>query len=491
MVGLQTVQVDTRPSVEAVFVSLPSLPSFTLPNEPTVRWAEIELGRAELGDTRRTQRLIELAMQRGAQPHASIAQACGNPAATKAAYRFYENEAIDGQAILGSHHQATLDRLASEKIVLAIQDTTQLDYTAHPATTGLGVLNDAEHHGLLVHTTLAATPQRVPLGILNQYIWVRPPDELGKRHQRKSRPISEKESQKWLISLQATAEFQRQLPQTHLISVGDREADIYDLFLEAQKLGVDVLVRAAWDRSVAHPEGRLWAYVARQPVAGTVTITVPRQPGQPARPAELTIRYTRVTLRPPRHRVKEKLPPISLWAVWADEETPPAGTQAVSWLLLTTVAVHSFEEACERVQWYTCRWLIEVYHKVLKSGCRVEQRQFECADHLQRYLALESIIAWRVLFLTMLGRELPNLPCEAVLEAHEWQALYCFIHKTNTPPPQPPTLHQATRWIAQLGGFLGRTHDGEPGPTVIWRGLQRLNDIAQAWRLFHPLAASP
>lgn len=140
--------------------------------------------------------------------------------------------------------------------------------------------------------------------------------------------------------------------------MGDREADIYDLFLEAQKLGVDVLVRVAWDRSVAHSEGRLWAYVASQPVAGTVTITIPRQPGQPAHPAELTIRYTRVTLRPPRHRAKEKLPPISLWAVWADEETPPAGTEAVSWLLLTTVAVHSFEEACERVQWCTCRWLI-------------------------------------------------------------------------------------------------------------------------------------
>jgi Transposase Tn5 dimerisation domain len=329
------------------------------------------------------------------------------------------------------------------------------------------------------------------LGILDQQVWGRPAEELGKRHARKQRPIREKESQKWLTSLKATAAAQQHLPHSRLVSVGDREADIYDLFLEAQALEQEVLVRAAWDRGVAHPEGHLWAYLGSRPVAGTATITVPRQPGQPARTAELTVRHALVTLRPPRHRRQDHLPPITVWAVLAREEIPPAGTEAIEWLLLTTVPVQTFEDACQRVQWYTCRWIIEIYHKVLKSGCRVEQRQFEYADRLVRYLALDSVIAWRVLFLTLVGRELPAMPCTAILEADEWQALYCFIHKTNTPPLEPPTLQQATRWIAQLGGCLARKHDGEPGPTVIWRGLQRLNDLAMAWQLFHPCAASP
>lgn len=243
-------------------------------------WAEAEFGQAELGDARRTQRLIKLASQRGAQPNASIPQECGDKAATKAAYRFYENSEISHGAILRSHQQATCERLRAERIVLAVQDTTDLNYTAHPATTGLGILNDANHHGLLVHTTLAVTPQRVPLGILDQQVWGRPETDLGKRHQRKKRPISEKESQKWLSSLEAIAHLQAQLPETHLISVGDREADVYDLFLQAQTLKQDVVVRAAWDRGVVHPEKHLWAYVGSRPVAGSVTISVPRKTNQ-------------------------------------------------------------------------------------------------------------------------------------------------------------------------------------------------------------------
>ena len=177
---------------------------------------------------------------------------------------------------------------------------------------------------------------------------------------------------------------------------------------------------------------------------------------------------------------------MTVAAVFAREETPPAGVEAVSWLLLTTVAVQTLADACERVQWYTCRWLVELYHKVLKSGCQVEERQFADVEPLKRYLALDGIVAWRVLFLTMVGREVPNMSCTAILAAYEWQALYCFTYKTSVPPTEPPSLRQATRWIAQLGGFLGRKGDGEPGVTVVWRGLQRLHDIAAAWLLFHP-----
>ena len=451
-------------------------------------WEEQEFGNADLGDYRRTRRLIQLAGQRGSQPHASFSQSCGDDAATKAAYRFYENESIQPTAILSSHYETTQTRMSQESIVLAVQDTTQLNYTHHPATKGLGPLQTKKQKGLLMHTTLAVTPERVPLGIINQQTWVRSAKDFGKKHQRKKRPISEKESQKWLTSLEATHKLQQELPQTRIVSVGDREADIYDLFALSEQLGQSLLVRAAWNRRVDHPENYLWSFMESQPVAGTLTVTVPRKGKQPSRQAELTVRFCQVTIHPPRSRSSEGLKPVTLWGILACEEHPPEGikpTEAISWLLLTKEPVNTFQDACEKLQWYTCRWLIEIYHKVLKSGCRAEERQFDEAENIQRYLALDSVVSWRVLYLTMIGRQMPDLPCSAILEAHEWQALYCFIHKTSTPPDKPPSLRQATRWIGKLGGFMGRKGDGEPGATVLWRGLQRLYDISETWLIFH------
>lgn len=152
-------------------------------------------------------------------------------------------------------------------------------------------------------------------------------------------------------------------------------------------------------------------------------------------------------------------------------------------MLLTTIPVTSFDDALEKVQWYTCRWQIEIFFKILKSGCRIEDRQLQSGERIQRCLALDAIIAWRVLFLTMVPRNIPNMPCDVLLEIEEWQSLYCFINKTKNPPSKPPTLSEAVRMIAKLGGFLGRKHDGYPGPMVIWRGLQRLSDIAAIWAL--------
>jgi len=199
-------------------------------------WADVEFGHADFGDARRTQRLIQLAEQRGAAPNASIPQACGDVAATKAAYRFYDNDAVTEEAILGSHQKATWERMAQESVVLAVQDTTELDYTHHQQTKGLGMLHDTKHHGFIVHTTLAVTPSRVPMGIIDQQVWTRPKEEAGKKHTRKQRHISEKESQKWLTSLEASARLQVQLPQTHVVNVGDREADVYELFQLAEEL---------------------------------------------------------------------------------------------------------------------------------------------------------------------------------------------------------------------------------------------------------------
>jgi len=447
-------------------------------------WAEIEFGQAELGDQRLTKRLTLIAEIFANHPTRSIPQACGHWEITKATYRFFDNDKVKDQDILAPHQEATQRRLQNHSTVLAIQDTTQLDFSHHPATQGLGILSDPSHQGLFYHPTLLVTPEKVPLGIAQHQVWKRSLKNFGKKHKRKNRPISKKESQKWLHSLKSTAQLQEKNPHLHLVNIADREADIFDFFLLAHHLKVDVLVRAAWNRRVDHTEKYLWNHMQKVPVSGYLTLTVPRKKGQPPRPARLSIRYDKVSLMPPKHRSQEKgLQPTAVWVVWAHEQNPPKGVEAISWMLITTLAVSSFEEALEKVQWYTCRWQIELFFKILKSGCRIEARQLETADRLKRCLALDAVVAWRVLFLTMLSRNIPEMPCDVLLELEEWQALYCFIHKTKRPPSQPPTLKEATRMIAQLGGFLGRKSDAHPGPTTIWRGLQRLGDIAFAWSL--------
>jgi cytochrome c oxidase subunit IV len=455
-----------------------------LSREQGTNWKDNEFSGADFGDPRLTKRLVQIAQKLANNPPASIPQACGNWEETKAAYRFFDNDKVNEHNIQEPHQQATYDRAKRHTTVLAVQDTTQLDFTHHPDTEGLGILNDQAHQGFFYHPTLLVTPEKVPLGIIDHQVWDRPKEDFGKKHQRKQKPITEKESRKWLHSLEKTAQLQEALPQVQLVNVADREADIYDYFQLAHDLEVNVLVRAAHNRRVDQPEKYLWDHMADVQVSQHLNIVVPRKPGQTKREAVLSIRFSQVALQPPIHRYREKdLQPVIVWVVYAHEDDPPAGLKAISWMLLTTLAVQTALEAVEKVQWYICRWQIELLFKILKSGCRIEQLQLETAERLRRCLAVYALIAWRVLFLTMQSREVTNMPCDILLELEEWQALYCYIHNTKTPPTQPPTLEAATRMIARLGGFLGRKGDGHPGATTIWRGLQRLQDIAAAWSL--------
>ena len=278
-------------------------------------------------------------------------------------------------------------------------------------------------------------------------------------------------------------------PRTRLISVGDREGDVYDLFVLERAPGVDLLVRAMQDRRLVaeDPAARkLRAAVAACPVAATVTVAVPCQGARAARQATLAVRFCPVVLRAPHARAAERLPDVALWAVWAHEVDAPAGAGPLDWLLLTTAAVQTAAAARERLAWYACRWSIEVYHKVLKSGCAIEQRQLQDVAHLERCLAVYSVVAWRVHYSTMLTRVQPEAACTMLLEDGEWQALYCHIHQTTQLPAAPPTLAHAVRWVAQLGGFLGRTRDGHPGVSVLWRGFQRLSDLTAMYHVFRP-----
>ncbi len=463
-------------------------PSTTPPGNEIDPWAEHEFGHVPFTDKRLEKRVKKIATNFARLPTGSIPQASGNWANSKAAYRLFDNEAVSDEEILENHLLATVERTRAETIVFAIQDTSSLNYTPHPATTGLGPINNNadKTKGLFAHTTLIVTPSGVPMGILDEQIQARDEAKYGDSKKRNSKPIEEKESVRWLDSFRTTEQLADMLPETQVVVIADREADIYELLVEAaenqNRLGL--LVRAQHDRGVAHEEKRLWKALHSQPESAKIAVEIPGGNGRKPRTAILSIRFCPVTVKAPL--LKKEQAPVSLWAVEALEENAPSGVSALCWKLLTTVAVATAKDAIERVQWYKQRWLIELFHKILKSGCKIEARQLQTAERLKKCAAIDLVVAWRILYLTTLSRYTPNAPSSGFLAEHEWKALYCYIHRTNQPPAKAPDLRQAVRWIAQLGGFLGRKGDGDPGPITLWRGIRRLEDIAAAYLVFNP-----
>lgn len=456
----------------------------TVRKSGVTNWAEGEFGSCALGDERLNRRLVRLAQDFYAQPTANIPQACGGDRAkTKAAYRFLDNERTTMKTLLEPHYRATAARMAAHKVVLAVQDSTSLNYTAHPATEGLGpISNSIKAQGLQVHSTLTMTTDGLPLGFIDVQCWAREAEEFGKRKTCNQRAIEDKESLKWLDSYRATAKVQEQLPGTTVVSIGDREADIFELFVLAQQneRGPTVLVRAMHSRRVNAEQKLLWPTLEAQPVAGLQVVKVPRQGSRPTREAELSVRFAKVELARPMGR---RGAGISVWAVFTREEQPPEGVTPLEWMLLTTMPVETFEQAIEKLHWYTRRWTIEVLHRILKSGCRIEDRQLGQADRLEACLAIDLVVAWRIHHLNKLSRETPDVPCTVYFEDYEWKALIAFTTKNPIPPAEPPPLREAIRRVAGLGGFLGRKRDGEPGTQSLWMGLQRLDDIAAMYRV--------
>jgi hypothetical protein len=278
--------------------------------------------------------------------------------------------------------------------------------------------------------------------------------------------------------------------KTCLVVLADREADIHEVFAEQAQTsrGAQLLIRAERSRNrkvLADDESCefLWPLLEAQPLIGTRELLVPPSEARAARQATLAVRTLPVTLRPPQR--KPQLPTVRVWAVLAQEIDPPSGVDALEWMLLTTVEVKNREEAYERLDWYARRWGIEIYHRILKSGCGVEARQMENVHRLTNCLAIDMIVAWRLHHLTTLGQETPEVPCTVYFTDSEWKALTTFLTKTKMPPDTPPSLNEAVRLLGKLGGHLGRTGDGHPGSEVLWRGMARLTDIENAYTLYH------
>lgn len=450
--------------------------------DDTADWASEEFAQANLGDARLSQRLVALARQLAASPHTSLPMAL-SPAELKGAYRFFDNDQVDTDGVLAPHIAQTLRRMDQLPVVLAIQDTTEFNLTHLPATEGLGRCTGGNERGFMMHSLLAVSPEGLPLGVLGMKTWARTEATKGSAAQRKSRPIHEKESVKWIEGLAHLSTLKSRCAQTRLVGIGDRESDVYELFAAKRPDGVDWLVRAAWNRRVRDPQDSLWEAMLDTPAAGHTELLIPARSAHIQRTARLTLRYAPVRLRPPKARANQ-LPELDVFAIHVIEDEPPTGVEPLEWMLLSSVPTHSPEQALERLAWYARRWTIETWHRVIKSGCRIEARQFGTLERFERATSLFAVIAWRILYTTLLARLDGELPCEVVLQPVEWQALYCRVHRTTRPPDQVPSLGQAVLWIARLGGYLNRRNDPPPGATVIWRGFLVLHEITEMFRIF-------
>jgi len=481
-------------------------------------WVSEELKTAEFGDVRLNARFQMVMDDLSQKPSVSIPAACGGWKETFAAYRFFENRRVTYERVLQPHRQATLQRIAMHPVVLMLQDTTEADVTRpKERMKGAGPMRDELQWGFYVHPLLAVTPERIPLGVVDADVWARDLEEFRQRQRekqqdrrakgkrRKHQPIEEKESLRWLEGYRKGCQVAAELPQTTIVVISDSEGDIYECFEEAAREDgaqkAEWITRACQDRNVSGTVPgdfrHLRANVASTRVLGTVQVEVreqtpknanDRKRNQPrsARTATMTVQTARVNLRGPQ-RPGGRPPDVEINAVLVREKNPPAGEEAIEWLLLTSLPIRTFKQAQRVIAYYCCRWQIEVYFKVLKSGCKIEDRQFQDADHYLPCLALYMVIAWRVMYVMMLGRQCPEISCEEIFGEAEWKAVYTVV-QGQAAPEQPPTLGAMVSMIASLGGHLGRKHDGPPGPKTMWIGMQRMRDLALAWDA-HQLAA--
>lgn len=417
-------------------------------------------------------------------PTASIPEACENWASTKATYRFLDSDSFTTDVIDDGMYQDTLTRINGLRVVLVAQDTTSANFSSHPHTEGLGYIDDKHTLGMLIHSAFAITDYGLPLGLIHRKLWVRNENEFGKRSQRRMKPIEEKESYRWL---ETEAAVEERIPANVLfVMMGDRESDIYDYIARPRPSNCEMLIRMTHNRRLAERSEHklLFSKLEASPVQARSTLKITDHKTGKSRIAKLTYRWETVTLAAPMNGHSSGGAPVTVNVIVVREEDAPGGVKPVEWKLMTTIAIEGFEDVQQIVRWYSYRWLIERFHYVLKSGCTIEKLQLEELSRLERAIVLYMIVAWRLLYMTYKARLDSEGSANEILLPYEWQALYWTVHKTRQVPDHPPSIGEAVKMIAKLGGFLGRKGDGHPGVKVLWRGYKRLIDIAETFRFF-------
>ena len=472
-------------------------------------WVNEEMKDVDLHDQRLNERLTLVLDALGRQPTASIPAACGGYAETAAAYRFFDNDKVTFENVLEPHIEATRRRMAEHSVVILAQDTTEVDLTRpNQQVIGAGRMDGGSRRGAFLHPLMGFTTDGTPLGTLYAEAWMRN-DESGVtkcdcEEERTHTPIEEKESVRWLNALQEASEVATELTKTQFVCVADSEADIYEVFEEGQNNsgGADWIVRACQDRALEDTVSEAGQHLRERldaaDVLFTQTIAVRgrearlnceergrRQPREP-RTAEMEVRATQVTLRAPwRH--DRKLANLPVNVVLVSEVNPPKNDEPIEWILLTSLPIGNLQQVRTVIQYYCVRWIVEVFFRTLKSGCRIEARRFEHIERFLPCLSIYMIVTWRTLLVCRLGRALPEISCETIFEPDEWKAVYRVVRQ-EWPPSTAPTLQEMVRLVAQLGGYVNRSRKDDPGPQTVWLGLQRAHDMAKCWQLFGPEA---
>jgi hypothetical protein len=468
-------------------------------------WVMEETGTVELGDVRLKKRLQIIMQRMFASPMASLKAACNGWAETIAPSRFFHHEKVIEAALLAPHQEATLQRVREQESVLVIQDTTEIDYSSKKELEGKGPLSVEDRQGFFAHSQYVETPERVPMGVWGTNIYAREPSDEKISH--KKRPIELKESHRWVEGYRNTCRLAEMAPKTQVISVCDREGDIYEIFLEWQKLrqqgkpAAEWLIRSCQDRCLEPFEKekpgaiptKLRTAAEQSPLLGTIEFDVTKHTGnkkvkgsriktvRKARRVIQEVRAIEVMLKAPA-RKGAKLETVKIGVVLAREKNPPAGQDPIEWVLLTSLPVNSFEAAQRVISLYLARWDIEVFHRILKTGCRVEKLQLTEAERTKPAIVLYMIIAWRIAYVMKLGRVCPDMSCDVIFEDAEWRAVYHVVNRK--PADKKPTLSEMVLMVASLGGHLGRKGDAPPGAQSMWQGIMRTKDFALGWLLF-------
>jgi Transposase Tn5 dimerisation domain/Transposase DNA-binding len=467
-------------------------------------WPQREFSTVDLGDIRRNQRLKQVAARRWEAPGASQQAAAEDWTEAMGSYRLWKASAVTDEAILSAHQDSVRQRAQGNRMLLHIQDTTELDYTKHKTVRGLGPLGELSRRGLFAHGEYLLQEDGLPLGLWHCHMWVRSDQEQGQSKSRRQNPIEEKESYRWLEGTRRACQLQELFPKQLVISLSDRESDIYESFDEfhrrrqAGEPAAHWIIRSKHNRKINPPEEedqaqatQIKAAVVAAPLLGKTHLEIRskeefkkvhgtrKRTVRQARRAELEIRACRVGLMAPPG--KEELSSIQVWVLLAKEINTPAGQEPIEWILLTDFQVRTLKKALQILELYSWRWTIEVFHKILKSGCQVEDHPPEDIHRLRPYLALQMVIAWRIHYVTLLGRDCPDLPADVLFEQWEWKPVV-VVFCGKQAPLTVPTLQQMIIWIGKLGGHIGRKGDGPPGPKTIWKGMAKMFAYAELWK---------
>jgi hypothetical protein len=451
-------------------------------------WIDRELAGCQFKDERLGKRFRKLLEQLCDSAGESIAMACQDWANTKAAYRFLANPRLSEAEIVAGHLQASRTRFAAtQAIALVLHDTTEFSFHREDGraigllgSSHVGTQSRPRHHqvcGILMHSSLAVTPEGLPLGLTALKFWTR--DKFKgtnalKKHINPTRvPIEEKESIRWLQNLeQSTALLGA--PE-RCVHIGDRESDIYELFCAAQQAGTHFLFRTCVDRCAGDGSYLVEDKMREAPCRGLHRVEVRDKKGS-VRQATLELRYRRIRVLPSRSKQK-RYSPLTVTILYAQEKQAPKGCEAINWKLITDLPVRTRAEALEKLNWYAMRWKIEVFHKIMKSGCKAEESKLRTAERLVNLVATFCILGWRIFWITMLNRSTEKASPALALMPLEMELLDRLVKDKAKQTTRDKTLSRYLTKIARLGGYLARANDPPPGNQVMWRGMARLTDI--------------